>query len=90
VFDLAVALDACWEDAAFPRYRESLLDGYAELRSLPEKQLERIELFLAALQVYWNLWAIGGIRLYPNLRQDYAERIARNAGLVVRYVRGNH
>jgi Ser/Thr protein kinase RdoA (MazF antagonist) len=85
-FDLAVALDACWEDAAYPRYRQALLDGYAELRSLPEGQLERIELFLAAVQVYWNLWAIGGTHLYPNLRPEYAERIARNAELVVRYV----
>ena len=86
VFDLAVALDACWEDAAFPRYKEALLDGYAEFRSLPEEQLEQIELFLAALQVYWNLWAIGGTHLYPNLHQEYDERIARNAGIVVRYV----
>jgi Ser/Thr protein kinase RdoA (MazF antagonist) len=86
-FDLAVALDACWEDPTFPRYREALLDGYAELRSLPEGQLEQIELFLAALQVYWNLWAVGGTHLYPNMRPEYAERIARNAELVVRYVR---
>lgn len=89
VFDLAVALDACWEDAAFPRYKEALLDGYAEFRSLPEERLERIELFLAALQVYWDLWAIGGTHLYPNLDHEYGERIARNAGFVVRYVRGN-
>jgi hypothetical protein len=64
------------------------LDGYTELRSLPDEQLERIELFLAALQVYWNLWAMGGTHLYPELRQEYGERIARNAGFVVRYVRG--
>jgi Ser/Thr protein kinase RdoA (MazF antagonist) len=89
VFDLAVALDACWEDAAFPRYKEALLDGYAECRSLPEEQSERIELFLAALQVYWNLWAIGVTHLYPNLLQEYGKRIARNAGLVVHYVSGN-
>lgn len=89
VFDLAVALDACCQDAAFPRYRESLLRGYAEIRSLPERQFEELELFLAALQVYWNLWAIGGTHLYPNLRQEYGEQIARNAELVVRYVREN-
>jgi len=63
------------------------LDGYAELRSLPEGQLERIELFLAAVQVYWNLWATGGTFLYPNLQKEFAKRIARNAELVVRYVR---
>jgi Ser/Thr protein kinase RdoA (MazF antagonist) len=87
VFDLAVALDACRDDPAYPSYREALLDGYAEFRSLPEKQAEQIELFLAAVQVYWNLWATGGTHLYPRLRQEYAERIDRTADFVVRYVR---
>lgn len=86
-FDLAVALDCCWDNATFPRYREALLEGYAEFRSLPEEQAEQLELFLAALQVYWNLWATGGTHLYPSLRQEYGERIARTAERVVRYVR---
>ncbi len=87
VFDLAVALDPCWEDAAFPRYQEALLNGYAEYRSLPQKQLEQLELFLAALQVYWNLWATGGTHLYPSLVPAYRERIAHTAERVVRYAR---
>ena len=87
MFDLAVALDACRDDPAYPRYREALLNGYAEFRSLPEKQAEQIELFLAGLQVYWNLWAIGGTRLYPSLLQEYSERIALTADFVVRYAR---
>ena len=87
VFDLAVALDACRDDPAYPRYREALLNGYAEFRSLPEKQAEQIELFMAGLQVYWNLWAIGGTHLYPSLLQEYSERIARTAEFVVRYAR---
>ena len=41
------------------------IPGY---RSLPEKQVERLELFLAALQVYWNLWATGGTHIYPSMR----------------------
>jgi Ser/Thr protein kinase RdoA (MazF antagonist) len=85
VFDLAAALDACREDAAFPRYREALLNGYAEFRSLPEKQVDQLELFLAALQVYWNLWATGGTHLYPSMRQEYGERMAHTAEFVVRY-----
>ena len=87
VFDLAVALDACRDDPAYPRYREALLDGYAEFRLLPEKQAEQIELFLAGLQVYWNLWATGGTHLYPSLLPEYQERIARTAEFVVRYAR---
>jgi Ser/Thr protein kinase RdoA (MazF antagonist) len=86
-FDLAVALDACRDDPSYPLYREALLNGYAEFRSLPEQQAEQIELFLAGLQVYWNLWAIGGVYLYPRLHQEFDERIARTAEFVVRYAR---
>ena len=87
VFDLAVALDACRDDPDYLCYREALLNGYAKFRFLPEKQAEQIELFLAALQVYWNLWAVGGTHLYPSLLQEYSERIARTAEFVVRYAR---
>lgn len=87
VFDLAVALDACRDDPAYPVYREALLNGYAEFRSLPHKQAEQIELFLAGLQVYWNLWATGGTHLYPELLAEYRERIARTAAFVVDYTR---
>jgi Ser/Thr protein kinase RdoA (MazF antagonist) len=87
VFDLAVALDACRDDPAYPHYREALLNGYTEFRALPEQQAEQIELFLAGLQVYWNLWATGGTHLYPDLFPEYRERIARTADFVVRYAR---
>lgn len=86
-FDLPVALDACRDDPSYPRYREALLNGYAEFRSLPERQTEQMELFLAGLQVYWNLWATGGTHLYPSLLGDYDERIERTAESVVRYAR---
>ena len=86
-FDLAVALDTCRDDPAYPCYREALLNGYAEFRSMPEKQAEQVELFLAGLQVYWNLWAIGGTHLYPSLLQEYNDLIARKAEFVVRYAR---
>ena len=85
VYDLAVALEFCWDDAAFPQYREALLNGYTELRTLPKPQAEQLELFLAAVEVYWNLWATGGTHLYPNLHQYFDERIAHTAERVVRY-----
>jgi Ser/Thr protein kinase RdoA (MazF antagonist) len=85
VFDLAVAMDACREYPDYGRYRQALLDGYAEYRGLPENQAEQIELFLAGLQVYWNLWATGGTHLYPDLLPEYADRMACTANFVVRY-----
>jgi Ser/Thr protein kinase RdoA (MazF antagonist) len=72
---------------AYTRYREALLNGYAEFRTLPEQQAEQIELFLAGIQVYSNLWVTGGIHLYPDLLPEYRERIARTADFVVHYAR---
>ncbi len=86
VYDLAVALEHCREDAAFPQFRAALLDGYAEVRSLPENQLKHLELFMAASDVYWSLWATGGVHLYPHLRDGLADRMERSARLVARYV----
>jgi Ser/Thr protein kinase RdoA (MazF antagonist) len=87
VFDLAVALDACRDDPHYSQFKEALLAGYTEFRFLPEEQTRQLELFLAALQVYWNLWAVGGTHLYPRLRTEYEERIASTADFVARYVR---
>jgi Ser/Thr protein kinase RdoA (MazF antagonist) len=88
VYDLAVALEACRDDPAYTQYRAALLDGYAELRPLPEQQAGRVELFLAALEVYWNLWATGGTHLYPDLLPEYEGQINRTAEFVVRYAQG--
>jgi Ser/Thr protein kinase RdoA (MazF antagonist) len=85
VYDLAVGLEHCWQEAAFPRNREALLAGYAEYRALPDEQVAQLELFIAATDVYWNLWAAGGTHLYPHYRAEWEERIQRTAGLVVRY-----
>lgn len=84
-FDLAVALDACRDDPAYPLYREALLTGYTEFRSLPQRQIEQLELFLAGLQVYWNLWATGGTHLNPGLLGHYQERMTSTAEFVVQY-----
>ena len=86
VYDLAVALEHCREDATFSQFRAALLDGYAEMRSLPEEQLKHVELFMAASDVYWSLWATGGAHLYPHWREGLAGRMERSARLVARYV----
>jgi len=87
VFDLAVALDACRDYLDYARYRDALLQGYTEFRPLPQAQAAQIELFLAGLQIYWNLWATGGTHLYPGMLPEFAERMASTADFVVRYAR---
>jgi Ser/Thr protein kinase RdoA (MazF antagonist) len=79
-------LEHCREDVAFPRFRDALLDGYAQMRSLPQEQLKHLELFMAASDVYWSLWATGEVYLYPHWREGLAGRMERAARLVACYV----
>ena len=85
-YDLGVALETCWYRQDYPRYRDALLEGYVEVRALPQEQAAQVELFTAACEVYWNLWAVGGTHLYPEFLPVYAERMARTSEAVVRYV----
>jgi Ser/Thr protein kinase RdoA (MazF antagonist) len=52
IFDLSLALEHCQEDNALPQFRDALLAGYSQVRSLPEDQLKYLDLFLAAYFVY--------------------------------------
>jgi Ser/Thr protein kinase RdoA (MazF antagonist) len=88
VYDLAIALEHCREDAEYPEFRDALLDGYAEVRSLPEGQLEYLELFAAAFDVYWTLWAVAAAHVSPRTREGLRSRMERAARLVVSYVAG--
>ncbi len=57
VYDLAVPLVDLEGDNAVPTYRDALLEGYSEIRSIPEEQLEKLELFQAAfraLEIFWG------------------------------------
>jgi Ser/Thr protein kinase RdoA (MazF antagonist) len=86
VFDLAISLEHCREDAAFPRFRDALLEGYAEVHPLPEEHLGRLDLFAAAFYVYWSLWATGLIRRRPQFRHQFSDRLKRYAGRVEHYL----
>jgi Ser/Thr protein kinase RdoA (MazF antagonist) len=76
MYDLAVSVEHIREDPAFAHYRDALLDGYAQHRSLPAEQLAQLELFLAATSVYWDLWAVGGTHVHPEFMGEYRQRIA--------------
>jgi len=83
MYDLAISLEHCRDDAAYPQFRDALLEGYAELRSLPQAQLERLDLFLAAWDVYLCLWAAAGAHLFPHHREDALQRLERAARFVM-------
>jgi Ser/Thr protein kinase RdoA (MazF antagonist) len=85
VYDLAVSLEHCRDDAAYVEYRDALLEGYAEVRSLPDSQLEQLELFMAAFYVYVSLWCAAMTQSYPQHRKELDQRLERAAGLAVDY-----
>ncbi|UCF07290.1 MAG: phosphotransferase, partial [Thermoplasmata archaeon] len=86
IYDLAVALEHCREDPAYSQYRNALLSGYEDIRSLPEEQIDKLELFLVAFQVYWCLWATAVGYLHPAHRVPLASRIERAVRLVNSYL----
>lgn len=88
VYDLAVALEHCREDSQHARYREALLEGYAEHRCLPEEQLRYFELFTAALDVYVGLWCAAAAQVYPLYRAEALRRLERVARHIARFVAG--
>jgi hypothetical protein len=55
-------------------------------RSLPDEQLNQLELFLAASSVYWDLWVVGATHVHPEYLEKYHQRIDREAALVMRYL----
>lgn len=77
MYDLAVAL-CDWEGMnEWSTYRDALLEGYLEMRSIPEEQLKQLQLFQAAYRAVEIFWATAGaIRFkdptYWMKRQDAA------------------
>ena len=57
VYDLAIPLVDLEGNEALPIFRDALLEGYKEMRSMPEEQLEKLDLFQAAfraLEIFWG------------------------------------
>jgi Ser/Thr protein kinase RdoA (MazF antagonist) len=86
MYDLSLALEHCQEDDALPRFREALLDGYAQVRPLPEDQLAHLDLFLSAYYVYLSLWAASAVQCYPRHKEELFRRMERAFRLVKRYL----
>jgi Ser/Thr protein kinase RdoA (MazF antagonist) len=86
IYDISLALEHCQEDQALPQFQEALLDGYTQIRPLPEEQVKYLDLFLAAFCVYLSLWAAATMQLYPQYREGLLKRMERAYTLVDRYL----
>ena len=68
VHDLAMFMSYYARNPQAPTYLKSLLQGYAEIRPLPVKQLQYIDTFMAAQQVSLALWRVNRSQDHPYFR----------------------
>lgn len=66
LYDLAIALEHCWEEQLYARYLDSLLRGYNKYRRIPKDQLGYMDLFRAAFYVYMGLWTVAMDKMHPD------------------------
>jgi Ser/Thr protein kinase RdoA (MazF antagonist) len=66
VYDLAVPM-VDWEgEAEWTTFRDAILEGYTEIRSIHEEQLEKLELFQAAFRAMEIFWGTACIMHNPD------------------------
>jgi Ser/Thr protein kinase RdoA (MazF antagonist) len=86
VYDFATSL-AHWRDAVhWHRIRDAVLNGYAEIRPLPEEQLVHLGLFMAGRHVSEILWAIDMAQSNPDFREQFDDWLTFAARHVERYL----
>ena len=88
MFDLAIALEHVQEDPDLPRFRDALLEGYAEKRLLPDEQVRQLPLFLAAVNALFIVWPVAMMHRF-GLSDYWTTRMDRAGNLIVRFVNGD-
>jgi len=66
--------------------RDAFLDGYAQVRSLPESQLAHLDLFMAAQYATMVLWASMFIKHDPAMQAEYEKWRNREGNKLLRYL----
>ncbi len=86
LFDLAISLEHVCDIDTFAATRDALLAGYAEVRHLPQEQIEQLDLFLAVVQVYLGLWSQAAGERYPQYwESDLCPRVERAGWIAQKY-----
>jgi len=66
MYDLAMPLSDWEGEDVWPAYRDALLEGYTEMRPIPEEQLGQLELFQAAIRAVEIFWGTAATMRFPN------------------------
>ena len=80
--DIAMFINYFARDPKVPRYLNLLLEGYAEVRPLPSKQLVHIDTFVTIQQVTLALWRVNRSQDHPYFRAilpDFLKEAATHA-----------
>ncbi len=85
IWDIAVALSQWPWTKEWQQIRDSFLEGYATIRSLPEPQLAQLNLFMAAQYATMVLWASAFIKRDPAMRPQNEKWRDRNGKNLLRY-----
>jgi Ser/Thr protein kinase RdoA (MazF antagonist) len=86
LWDIAVALcQQPWTEAWFQQ-RDAFLEGYAQVRTLPEAQLGHLDLFLAAQYATSVLWASSFLRNDPARQTAHEAWRDENGAELLRYL----
>jgi Ser/Thr protein kinase RdoA (MazF antagonist) len=86
LWDIAVAL-CLWPWTEEWRWmRDAFLEGYAQVRTLPESQLKHLDLFMATQYATMVLWASLFIRNDPARRAEHEEWRKRDGARLLRYL----
>lgn len=65
--------------------RDSFLEGYAQVRTLPESQLTHLDLFMAAQYATMVLWASAFIKHDPAMKAEHEKWRDRDGNKLLRY-----
>jgi Ser/Thr protein kinase RdoA (MazF antagonist) len=88
MFDFGVALSDVYTADEFHIFRDALLEGYTEIRPMPEEQWVHLDLFIAAWHAFEMYWAAAGAIRFLGSSQAYSRWVSRAAKDMLRCMEG--
>jgi Ser/Thr protein kinase RdoA (MazF antagonist) len=85
MYDIGIALSEWLWTEEWPYIRDAFLEGYTQIRPLPESQLAHLDLFMAARYAELSLWGTAHIWYEPPMRVEHEKWRNAAGDNLVRY-----
>jgi Ser/Thr protein kinase RdoA (MazF antagonist) len=85
LYDIGIVLSDWLWDEAYPWVRESFLEAYLEVHSLPEEQLKYLDLFTAGRFADFTLWGTAFIKGDPGRKAEHTAWRDESGDQLVRF-----